>query len=148
MSFVDATLNDVLLRTVVLSIAAFGITMILTPVYTFVAYRYKFWKRQRSTSTLGEKLEVFTKLHANKFTRNIPTMAGIIGVVSITVITLCFNWDRAGTWLPLAGLLGGAAVGLAETMWNAYGEFLWRDFVIYSALVLLLVVFRREKAIP
>lgn len=49
---------------------------------------------------------------------------------------------------PVLSALGGAAVGLAETMWNAYGEFLWRDFVIYSALVLLLVVFRREKAIP
>lgn len=61
MSFVDATLNDVLLRTVVLSIAAFGITMILTPVYTFVAYRYKFWKRQRTESTTGEKLQVFYK---------------------------------------------------------------------------------------
>ena len=44
--------------------------------------------------------------------------------------------------------LGGAGIGIAETLWNAYGAFLWRDLVIFSGLVLLLVIFRREKAIP
>ena len=108
--------------TFILSVGAFLLAMALTPIYTYFAYRYKFWKRQRSTSTLGEKLEVFTKLHASKFTRNIPTMAGIIGVVSITIITYFFNWDRAGTWLPLAGLVGGAAVGLLDDIINIRGQ--------------------------
>ena len=108
--------------TFILSVGAFLLAMALTPIYTYFAYRYKFWKRQRSTSTLGEKLEVFTKLHASKFTRNIPTMAGIIGVVSITVITYFFNWDRAGTWLPVAGLVGGAAVGLLDDIINIRGQ--------------------------
>ena len=77
--------------TFILSVGAFLLAMALTPIYTYFAYHYKFWKRQRSTSTLGEKLEVFTKLHASKFTRNIPTMAGVIGVVSTTIITYFFN---------------------------------------------------------
>lgn len=121
MSFVDATLNDVLLRTVVLSIAAFGITMILTPVYTFVAYRYKFWKRQRTESTTGEKLQVFTKLHANKFKRNIPTMAGMVFVLAIVIVTFALNLDRRETWLPLAALAGGALVGLIDDIINIRG---------------------------
>ncbi len=108
--------------TFILSVGAFLLAMALTPIYTYFAYRYKFWKRQRSTSTTGEKLEVFTKLHAVKFTRNIPTMAGIIGVVSIAIITYFFNWDRAGTWLPLAGLVGGAAVGLLDDIINIRGQ--------------------------
>jgi len=108
--------------TFLLSVGAFLLAMALTPIYTYFAYRYKFWKRQRSTSTTGEKLEVFTKLHASKFTRNIPTMAGVIGVISISMITLCFNWDRAGTWLPFAGLLGGAAVGLLDDIINIRGR--------------------------
>ena len=108
--------------TFILSVGAFLLAMALTPIYTYFAYHYKFWKRQRSTSTLGEKLEVFTKLHASKFTRNIPTMAGVIGVVSITIITYFFNWDRAGTWLPLAGLVGGAAVGLLDDIINIRGQ--------------------------
>jgi phospho-N-acetylmuramoyl-pentapeptide-transferase len=108
--------------TFLLSVGAFLLAMLLTPVYTYLAYRYKFWKKQRTTSTTGEKLEVFTKLHAEKFKRNIPTMAGIIGVVSIAVVTLCFNLDRAETWLPLAALIGGGAVGLLDDIINIRGD--------------------------
>ncbi len=105
-----------------LSVGAFLLAMALTPVYTYFAYRYKFWKRQRSTSTLGEKLEVFTKLHADKFTRTIPTMAGLIGIIAIGVVTYCFNWSRAETWLPLAALIGGGAVGLLDDIINIRGK--------------------------
>jgi phospho-N-acetylmuramoyl-pentapeptide-transferase len=108
--------------TFILSVVAFLLAMFLTPIYTFLAYRYRFWKKQRSTSTTGEKLEIFTKLHANKFKRNIPTMAGIIGVVSITVVTVLFNLDRAQTWLPLAALIGGAGVGLLDDIINIRGQ--------------------------
>jgi len=107
--------------TFMLSVGAFLLAMVLTPIYTYFAYRYKFWKKQRSTSTLGEKLEVFTKLHANKFTRNIPTMAGLVGITAISVITLGFNLDRAQTWLPLAALVGGGVVGLLDDIINIRG---------------------------
>jgi phospho-N-acetylmuramoyl-pentapeptide-transferase len=116
------SLTHELTGTFLLSVGAFLLAMLLTPIYTFVAYRYKFWKRQRSTSTTGEALEVFTKLHADKFKRNIPTMAGIIGIVSITVVTVSFNLDREQTWLPLAALLGGAAVGLLDDIINIRGK--------------------------
>lgn len=116
------TLTSELTNTFLLSVGAFLLAMILTPLYTYLAYRYRFWKKQRSTSTTGEKLEVFTKLHANKFKRNIPTMAGIIGVISITLITLVFNLDRAETWLPLAALVGGGAVGLLDDIINIRGQ--------------------------
>ena len=101
-----------------MSVAAFVLAMALTPVYTYFAYRYRFWKQQRTTSTSGEALEVFTKLHAKKFQRNIPTMAGVIGVLTIAVLTLLFNLDRGQTWLPLAALVGGAAVGLIDDIIN------------------------------
>ncbi len=96
--------------------------MALTPVYTFVAYRYKFWKRQRTESTTGEVLKVFTKLHANKFKRNIPTMAGMVFVLAIVVVTFFFNLDRKETWLPLAALAGGAVVGLIDDIINIRGK--------------------------
>jgi phospho-N-acetylmuramoyl-pentapeptide-transferase len=105
----------------VLSVAAFVLGMLLTPVYTFLAYRYRFWKKPRDTSTTGEKLLVFANLHKAKFKRNIPTMAGIIGVIAISVVTL-WNLDRGQTWLPLAGLLGGAAVGLIDDIINLRGN--------------------------
>jgi phospho-N-acetylmuramoyl-pentapeptide-transferase len=120
MEHIELTQN--LTGTFMLSVGAFLLAMALTPVYTFLAYRYKFWKKQRSTSTTGEKLEVFTKLHADKFKRNIPTMAGIIGVVSIAFVTFFFNLDRAQTWLPLAALVGGGAVGLLDDVINIRGQ--------------------------
>ncbi len=108
--------------TFLLSVGAFLLAMMLTPIYTFFAYRYKFWKQQRHTSTTGELLQIFTKLHANKFTRHIPTMAGIITVASIGFVTLGFNLDRAQTWLPLAALIGGGVVGLIDDIINIRGS--------------------------
>ena len=116
------SLTNQLTSTLILSVLAFLLAMLLTPVYTFFAYRFKFWKKQRSTSTTGEKLQVFTKLHAAKFKRNIPTMAGLVFVASIIIVTLLFNLDRRQTWLPLAALVGGAAVGLLDDVINVRGS--------------------------
>ncbi len=116
-----ANLTHELTGTFILSVAAFLLAMFLTPIYTFLAYRYKFWKKQRSTSTTGEVLEVFTKLHADKFKRNIPTMAGLIFVAAISVVTL-FNLDRGETYLPLAALVSGALVGLLDDVINLKGH--------------------------
>lgn len=115
------TLTNEMTDVFLLSVVAFVLGMILTPVYTYLAYRYRFWKKPRDTSTTGEKLQVFSQLHKDKFKRNIPTMAGIIGVVSITIVTL-WNLDRGQTWLPLAGLLGGALVGLVDDIINLRGN--------------------------
>jgi phospho-N-acetylmuramoyl-pentapeptide-transferase len=114
-------LTDSLTDIAILSLSAFLLAMLLTPVYTFFAYRYKFWKKQRSTSVTGEKLEVFTKLHADKFKRRIPTMAGLVFIASIALVTL-FNLDRGQTWLPLAALLGGGFVGLLDDIINIRGH--------------------------
>ena len=122
MQIVTDALNDAMIRTFILSVLAFLIAMALTPLYTFMAYRYKFWKRQRTASTTGEALKIFTKLHANKFKRNIPTMAGAVFVIAIAVVTICFNLDRRETWLPLAALAGGALVGLIDDIINLKGS--------------------------
>lgn len=111
-------ISQELIQTTLLSVAAFLIAMLLTPIYTYFAYKYKFWKVQRTTSTTGETLQVFSKLHAEKFKRNIPTMAGLIGVIAICIVTIAFNLDRAQTWLPLAALIGGGAVGLLDDVIN------------------------------
>ena len=114
-------LSNELTRVFLLSVGAFLLAMFMTPIYTFLAYRFKFWKRQRTESTTGELLKVFTKLHANKFKRNIPTMAGTVFVLAIVIITLFFNLDRRETWLPLAALAGGAIVGLLDDIINIRG---------------------------
>lgn len=101
----------------------FILALALTPVYTHFAYKYKFWKKQRTEDTGGQKLEVFTKLHQYKFAgkRVFPTMAGIVSVIAILLITFLFNWSRSQTWLLAAALFGGAFLGLIDDLINVFG---------------------------
>ena len=48
-------------------------------------------------------------------------MAGIVGVVAVFFVTFFCNWNRAETWLPLAGFLGGALVGFVDDLINVFG---------------------------
>jgi len=122
MSMMLTELTSDLTKNFIFSVGAFMLAMLLTPIYTSLAYKYKFWKRQRTNSTTGEKLTVFNKLHAEKFKRNIPTMAGVIFVSSIVFVTIVFNLNRGQTWLPLAALAGGAFVGLLDDIINVRGH--------------------------
>lgn len=95
-----------------LSLLAFGLSMLLTPVFTHFAFKYKWWKkRDRTESTTGEKLSVIAQF---RIKRTIPRMAGLIIVIAVGLVTIAFNFDRAQTWLPLAALIGGGAVGLLD----------------------------------
>lgn len=70
-----------------------------------MAYHGKWWKKPRSTAVTGEKAKVFAKLHVEKHRRMIPTMAGVIFLVTVLVVTSLFNLQREETWLPLAAFL-------------------------------------------
>lgn len=115
-------LNDEMFYGLLLALAGFLFSMALTPFYTHFAYKYKFWKKQKKTTVDGEALPVMTKLHAHKFKHVFPTMAGLIGVVAVTVVTWVFNLDRGQTWLPLVGFLGGALVGVIDDVINIFGS--------------------------
>lgn len=49
---------------------------------------------------------------------------------------------------PLKSAGGAAALAFAETLWSAYGPLLWRDLMVFTLLVVLLVISRRERVIP
>ena len=105
-----------------LALGSFLLAMFLTPIYTHFAYKYKFWKKQKKTAVDGKALPIMTKLHAHKFKRAFPTMAGIVGIITVAVVTFCCNWDRGQTWLPLFGFLGGSVVGLIDDLINVFGD--------------------------
>ena len=115
------TLNDEILHGFLLAVAAFLFSMALTPFYTHFAYKYKFWKKQKQTTVDGKDLPIMRKLHGHKFNHAFPTMAGLIGVISVTAVTWIFNLDRGQTWLPLVGFLGGALVGVIDDVINIFG---------------------------
>lgn len=84
-----------------------------------------------------------TGILAVSYYGNMDFGAGLVFGVKVLFIAAL-----GGAGNPLRSALGGAAIGLAETLWSAYGPFLWRDVVVIAALVLLLIVFRRERPVP
>lgn len=69
--------------------------------------------------------------------------AGVVFGVKVLFIAAI-----GGQTAPVLAAVGAAAMGLSETLWSAYGPMLWRDFAIFSFLVLLLVLTRKKQFQP
>lgn len=110
--------TNTLIRIFLLGLMGFLVSMLTTPLYTTLAYKYKWWKKARTDAWSGGAATVYNKLHAAKHKRNIPTMAGTIFVLSTILVTLCFNLSRGETWLPLAAMAGAGFVGLIDDIMN------------------------------
>jgi len=104
-----------------LAFLSFITSMALTPLYTTAAFAGQWWKKARTHAMTGEVATVYQKLHANKHTRNIPTMAGIIFVLATVLVTVAGNLSREETWLPLAAMVGAGAIGLFDDIINVRG---------------------------
>ncbi|HEY5550059.1 MAG TPA: phospho-N-acetylmuramoyl-pentapeptide-transferase [Candidatus Saccharimonadales bacterium] len=105
----------------ILGFLSFIVTMALTPIYTTVAFAGQWWKKARANTITGEAAKVYTKLHAAKHARNIPTMAGMVFVLAVALVTLSGNLNRSETWLPLAAMVGAGAIGLIDDVINVRG---------------------------
>lgn len=110
--------QSTLLRIMLLSFAGFAFSMVLTPLYTTLAYKYEWWKRPRTAAATGEKASVYQKLHGAKHDRHIPTMAGVIFVLATVLVTILGNLVREETWLPLAAMAGAGLIGLFDDYLN------------------------------
>lgn len=99
----------------------FALNMLISPIYTTLAYRGQWWKKPRENAVTGESAKIFNSLHAEKHKRLIPTMAGLVFVFTVCLITLTLNLNRAETWLPLAAFAGAGMVGLIDDFINIRG---------------------------
>lgn len=105
----------------ILGFLSFVLTMALTPIYTTAAFAGQWWKKARANTITGEVAKVYTKLHAAKHARNIPTMAGMVFVLAVALVTLAGNLSRSETWLPLAAMVGAGTIGLIDDIINVRG---------------------------
>ncbi len=99
-----------------------GLSMLLTPIYTHFAFKYKWWKKARTHATTGEKAPIVHQLQAEKHKRDIPTMGGAILIIAVAVVTVLFNWNRNQTWLPVLALVGAGTIGLLDDYINIRGS--------------------------
>lgn len=120
-TFLIAIESSRLVELILVAFLGFGLGMLITPIYTHFAFKYKWWKKQRTTTLTGHKATVFAKLHKDKHRRNIPTMAGIIFILAVVIVTVLFNLSREQTWLPLAAFIGAGLIGLSDDIVNIKG---------------------------
>ncbi len=114
--------NSTLIQILGLGFLGFLVSMLITPIYTSMAFHWQWWKKPRTTAVTGETAKVFNSLHGEKHKRHIPVMAGLIFVISVTAVTLVLNLSRSQTWLPLAAFVGAGAVGLLDDIINIRGS--------------------------
>lgn len=118
MTFIHNQLTNEIVAVLIFAFSGFALAMALTPIYTNFAYKYKLWKQIRTKTVTGEKSSEFIKLHAAKHKRHLPTMAGIVMVLAVVVVTLLFNWTRSQTYLPVAAMIGAGAIGFLDDIIN------------------------------
>lgn len=110
-----------LIRVLVIGGLSFAVAMVLTPLWTNVLYKYKFWKQAKEETLYGGYATVFQKLHGEKHKRNIPTMAGILVWGTVLIITLIFNLTRSQTYLPLFFMVTVGILGAVDDWFNIRG---------------------------
>jgi phospho-N-acetylmuramoyl-pentapeptide-transferase len=107
-----------LLKMLFLAVGGFAVATMLTPIYTSMAFKLQLWKRPRETTVTGQQAIIINELHAEKHKRKRPTMAGVLFIVTVGLLTMWFNLSRSQTWLPLAAFFGAGAVGFVDDIFN------------------------------
>jgi phospho-N-acetylmuramoyl-pentapeptide-transferase len=138
-------------RIFVMATVAFFVTLIITPIWSRIIYKYNLSKK----IVREENAPVFSKIHRKKV--GTPTMGGVIIWVTVAILTFGF-WllariypdsiiadfnflSRAQTWVPLAALFVSAWFGLLDDALGVKrvgpggGGLRMRDRIIMYALV-------------
>jgi len=83
------------------------------PLLIKILYKYKITRRSEFDLTLksGER--------AKKV--GTPIMGGLLVVLTVTVVTLIFNWHREYTYVPMGAMAVAALLGAADDLLNIFG---------------------------
>jgi phospho-N-acetylmuramoyl-pentapeptide-transferase len=100
---------------------SFIVSMVLTPIYTTAAFAGQWWEKIHTHSVKGKKDNAPHQLQNSRHVRSIPTMAGIVFILSAIIVTVACNLSRSETWLPLAAMIGAGAIGLLDDFINIRG---------------------------
>jgi phospho-N-acetylmuramoyl-pentapeptide-transferase len=83
------------------------------PLLIKFLYKYNITRRAEFDFTLkGER----------KRKAGTPIMGGLLVVLTVTIITLLFNWNRENTYVPIAAMAVSALLGGADDLLNIFGH--------------------------
>lgn len=127
------------LKVMITGFIAFIVTFSFTPFWINFLYKYKIGTKTKRKSVMGDKLQYFNVLHANK--SGTPVAGGVVVWVSIAVLIFAshyiFPWlakvfdidfiarldflSRKHTWLPLFALISAGILGLFDDVMSVKG---------------------------
>ncbi len=82
------------------------------PILTKILYKYKITRRGEFDFTLrGER----------EHKVGTPIMGGLLVVVTVTAVTMLFNWQRKYTYVPIGAMGIAAVLGAADDLLNIFG---------------------------
>ncbi len=82
------------------------------PILTKILYKYKITRRGDFDFTLqGER----------GYKVGTPIMGGLLVVLTVTVVTILFNWERKYTYVPIGAMGISAILGAADDLLNIFG---------------------------
>jgi len=138
-------------RIFIMATVAFFVTLIITPLWTKILYKYKLGKGV----VRHEHAPIFSELHKKKV--GIPTMGGVVIWVTVIILTYGFWFiskiypdsalgslnflSRGQTWVPVAALIAAALFGLLDDLFGVLrigpggGGLRMRDRLVMYALV-------------
>jgi phospho-N-acetylmuramoyl-pentapeptide-transferase len=98
---------------------SFAVSMLWTPLFTDFLFKNRLGKRIRQTSYDSQSAPIFYNLHKGK--EHTPTMGGLLIWITVGIITLLLNLERAGTWLPLFVFVSTGVIGAIDDLMNING---------------------------
>jgi phospho-N-acetylmuramoyl-pentapeptide-transferase len=127
------------LKVMITGIMAFVLAFSITPLWTYILYKYKIGIKIKSNDVNGEKLSYISSLHAHK--SGTPTMGGVIvwfSVLSLILLSHYFfpllsQWtninfiarldffSRPQVWLPMFVLVAAGVLGLFDDVMSVRG---------------------------
>lgn len=90
------------------------VAFLWAPLLTKLLYKYKILRNPEYDATLA--------MGARQSKAGVPIMGGLLVIITVAVITICFNWERRFTWVPIGVMLLAAILGGIDDILNIYGE--------------------------
>lgn len=105
--------NTLLENSLLFFIGAAALSFLLAPILTKILYKFNITRRSEYDFTLygDRQLKVGT-----------PVMGGLLVIITVTFVTMFFNWNRKYTYVPM-GVMGiSALLGAADDLLNIFGS--------------------------
>lgn len=88
------------------------IAFLWAPLLTKILYKYHITRRAEFDPTLqGER----------QHKAGTPTMGGLLVIVTVTLVTMLFNWQRKYTYVPIGAMGISALLGAVDDLLNIFG---------------------------